>query len=86
MTNKQQFFISNCDPEIIEELHEEQMIDRYVPFSEFKRNYQVRHSQKYGCPLKLFKKQIEAFTQNPYAPFILIPLGALYFALLGLIM
>lgn len=73
MTKKQQQFIDLCDPDLTNELVEEEMLPRYIPFKEFKKRYQQKHKEKYGCELK---------TSKDYS-ILIIPIGLGFFALLG---
>jgi hypothetical protein len=53
-TNKEQDnFLNKCDPDLIIEIHEEQMIPEDLEFNEFLVLYQKKHIQKYGYQLSI---------------------------------
>ena len=48
-TDKEQdAIIQRCDPDIIIELHEEQMLPEDLGFTEFLRRYSFKHMDKYN--------------------------------------
>ena len=54
-------FIDYCDPDIVIEIMEEQMIPEKIPFKDFRRRYQEKHMKKYHTYLIVWtmKKQVK---------------------------
>jgi hypothetical protein len=53
-TNKEQDnFLNKCDPDLVIEIHEEQMLPEDLDFNEFLVRYQKKHLAKYGYQLSI---------------------------------